>query len=178
MLKFFVEPGYDVKPPQREWGNAGVDFFIPNMSPAFSTAFAEKNSSGGARLAQKIDTDEWVIIVKPHCAVNIPSGLRSRISANVALEAQNKSGVAAKHQLVYGAATVDSNYQGIIHCHLISTSDNEIILPLGTKIVQFIPRFIDVSPIEVVTDGDFNKFYENFEFNNRGDGAFGSTGTK
>ena len=61
---------------------------------------------------------------------------------------------------------------------MINTSDKEIIIPLGTKIVQFIPRLIDTSDLEVVTDGNFDKFYENFEFNNRGEGAFGSTGTK
>ena len=27
MLKFLIESGYDVKAPQREAGNAGVDFF-------------------------------------------------------------------------------------------------------------------------------------------------------
>lgn len=176
MIRFFIEPGYDVKAPQREFGNAGVDFFIPNMTPTFKEAFEAKNKDG-AEIFQTVE-GEWCICIKPHGDVNVPSGVRSFIPSNVALEAQNKSGVAAKHKLVYGAATVDANYQGIIHCHLINTSNREVIIPLGTKIVQFIPRIIDTSDIEVVCDGNFDKFYKDFEFNNRGDGAFGSTGTK
>ena len=177
MIKFFIEPGYAVKMPVREYGNAGCDFFIPEMTDKFKEEFEKKNV-GGAELFADAVKNEWCILIKPHGDVNIPSGIRSYLSANVALEAQNKSGVATKHKLVYGAATVDANYQGIIHCHLINTSDKEVIIPLGTKIVQFIPRLIDTSDIEVVTDGDFDKFYENFEFSNRGEGAFGSTGTK
>lgn len=177
MIKFFIEPGYDVKAPQREFGNSGVDFFIPNMTPTFAKAFEAKNK-GGAELIQDVNSKEWFIVIRPHGDVNIPSGIRSRISANICLDAQNKSGVAMKYKLVYGAALIDQNYQGIIHCHLINTSNKEVVIPLGSKIVQFVPRQVDLSPIEVVTDGDFDKFYENFEFSNRGDGAFGSTGTK
>jgi dUTPase len=44
------------------------------------------------------------------------------------------------------------------------------------KIVQFIPRIIDTSDIEVYNDISFDEFYKNFEFSNRGEGAFGSTG--
>lgn len=176
MIKFFVEPGYDVKHPVREFGNSGVDMFIPNFTEKFKEAFEEKNVDG-AELFQDFEGN-WCIRIKPHGDVNIPSGLRCRISPNICLEAQNKSGVAMKHKLVYGAALVDQNYQGIIHLHLIETAGEEVILPLGSKIIQFVPRLVDLSPIEVETDGDFNKFYENFEFSNRGDGAFGSTGTK
>ena len=32
MIKLFVEPGYEVKKPVREFGNAGIDFFIPEYS--------------------------------------------------------------------------------------------------------------------------------------------------
>lgn len=174
MIKLFVEPGYEVKKPVREFGNAGIDFFIPEYNRVFEDAFIVKNINTGAVL----DFVKKCIIVKPHGDVNIPTGIRSRISANIALEAQNKSGVAMKYKMVYGAATVDANYQGIIHAHLINTSDKEIVLPLGAKIVQFIPRFIDISPVEVYDDITLEEFYDNFEFSNRGEGAFGSTGTK
>jgi dUTPase len=114
--------------------------------------------------------------VPEHGRVNIPSGVRSRIEPNVALEAQNKSGIATKHGLVYGAATVDANYQGIIHISLINTTNRAVKLPLGSKAVQFIPRIIDTSVVEVYEDVSFEDFYADFEFSNRGEGAFGSTG--
>lgn len=170
MIKFFIEPGYLVKKPERDSGNAGVDFFIPNISETFIKAFNEKNDSENAVIS------EQHICIKPHGRVNIPSGVRSYISTNVALEAQNKSGVATKLGLVYGASTVDANYQGIIHISLINTTDKPISLPFGMKIVQFIPRLIDTSPIEVYDNVSFDDFYADFEFSNRGEGAFGSTG--
>jgi dUTPase len=174
MIRFFIEPGYDVKKPEREYGNAGIDFFIPEHTGAFETAFNEKNVPQNAYLEQS--ADGWFIIIPAHGRVNIPSGVRSRISPNVALEAQNKSGIATKHGLVYGAATVDANYQGIIHVSLINTSDATVKMKLGAKAVQFIPRIIDVSPVEVFDDISYEEFYEDFKFSNRGEGAFGSTG--
>lgn len=172
MIKFFIEPGYDVKAPTRDYGNAGVDFFIPNATVAFINAFNAKNEPENASMS--VESDK--IFIMPHGRVNIPSGIRSFISPNVALEAHNKSGIATKHGLVFGASTVDANYQGIIHISLINTTDKVVVLPLGMKVVQFIPRLIDVSPIEVYNNISFEEFYKDFEFSNRGEGAFGSTG--
>ena len=175
MIKFFIEPGYDVKAPERDYGNAGVDCFIPFYNEVFHDAFNAKNTPDLAFLAGKEDGTK-VIRIMPHGRVNIPSGLRSRIDANVALEAHNKSGIATKYGLVFGASTCDSNYQGIIHISLINTTNKIIDLPLGMKAVQFIPRLIDISPIEVYNNITFDEFYKDFEFSNRGEGAFGSTG--
>lgn len=174
MIKFLIEPGFVVKKPERDYGNAGIDFFIPEYTDAFDNAFSDKNQPHNAYLEQS--ADGWYIIIPVHGRVNIPSGVRSRISHNIALEAQNKSGVATKHGLVYGAATVDANYQGIIHISLINTSAEAVKLPLGSKAVQFIPRIIDPTTIEVCEDMTFEDFYKDFEFSNRGEGAFGSTG--
>lgn len=174
MIRFYIEPGYSVKHPEREYGNAGIDFFVPEYTDAFAKAFNEKNVHHNAYLEQS--ADGWFIIIPEHGRVNIPSGVRSRISPNVALEAQNKSGIATKHGLVYGAATVDANYQGIIHVSLINTSNYDVKLKLGAKAVQFIPRIIDTDPVEVFDNISYEEFYKDFEFSNRGDGAFGSTG--
>lgn len=172
MIKFFIEPGYDVKAPVRDYGNAGVDFYIPNATVDFINAFNAKNHPDNAYMT--VESNK--IFIMPHGRVNIPSGIRSFISPNVALEAHNKSGIATKYGLVFGASTVDANYQGIIHISLINTTDKVIELPLGMKVVQFIPRLIDTSAIEVYSDISFEDFYKDFEFSNRGEGAFGSTG--
>jgi dUTPase len=175
MIKFFIEPGYDVKAPERDFGNAGVDFFIPKHTDAFVKAFNEKNAAANAVLDFN-EEGEPVIKIMPHGRVNIPSGIRSFIPTNVALEAHNKSGIATKYGLVFGASTCDANYQGIIHISLINTTGKIVELPLGMKAVQFIPRLIDTSPIEVYNNISFDEFYKDFEFSNRGEGAFGSTG--
>lgn len=176
MIKFYIEPGYDVKKPERDYGNAGIDFFIPTMNPVFAEAFESKNDPENAYLVYDDHDGSWIIRIPAHGRVNIPSGVRSYIDPNVALEAQNKSGIATKRGLVYGAATVDANYQGIIHISLINTTADVIDLALGSKVVQFIPRIIDPSAIKVVTEGTVEEFYTGFSFNNRGEGAFGSTG--
>lgn len=175
MIKFFIEPGYDVKAPEREYGNAGVDCFVPKATDTFVKAFNEKNSADNAILDFS-GTGVPVIKIMPHGRVNIPSGIRSRIPANVALEAHNKSGIATKYGLVFGASTVDASYTGIIHISLINTTSKIVEIPLGMKAVQFIPRVIDISPIEVYNNMSLDEFYKDFEFSNRGEGAFGSTG--
>jgi dUTP pyrophosphatase len=175
MIKFFIEPGYDVKVPVRDAGNAGVDFFIPNYNETFMEAFEAKNIDDNAFICTNAD-GKTVVRIMPHGRANIPSGIRSFIPANVALEAQNKSGIASKYGLVYGASVVDANYQGIIHISLINTTDQSVDLPLGMKAVQFLPRVIDISPIEVYNNMTLDEFYKDFEFSNRGEGAFGSTG--
>lgn len=177
MIKFLKEAGYTVKDPERTFGNAGIDFFIPEATPEFYAAFEAKNTRDNAQLWHN-DKGEHFINILPHGRVNIPSGFRSYISDNIALEAQNKSGIATKYGLVYGASTVDASYEGIIHLSLINTTGKSIDLPLGTKIIQFIPRLIDVSEIEVDHISSVEDFYADFKFSNRGEGAFGSTGTK
>jgi hypothetical protein len=42
--------------------------------------------------------------------------------------------------------------------------------------MQFIPRVIDPTVPEVYEDMTLEEFYADFEFDNRGEGAFGSTG--
>lgn len=174
MIRFYIEPGYNVKYPEREYGNAGIDFRVPEYTEAFENAFNEKNISCNARLVYSIDG--WFIEIPAHGRANIPSGVRSRISPNIALEAQNKSGVATKSGLVYGAATIDSSYKGIIHISVINTTAHTVVVPLGMKVMQFIPRIIDPGAIEVFDNISLDEFYKDFEFTNRGEGAFGSTG--
>ena len=175
MINFYVEPGYDVKKPERDFGNAGIDFFVPNYSEAFVNAFNEKNVKENAYLFVN-EKGENFIRIEPHGRVNIPSGIRSRICVNVALEAHNKSGIATKLGLVFGASTVDASYQGIIHISLINTTTKPVDIPLGMKVVQFIPRIIDISEIAVYDNMTLEEFYKDFEHTNRGEGAFGSTG--
>ena len=175
MIKFLIEPGYDVKAPVRDAGNAGVDFFIPNYNETFMKAFEVKNVDDNAFICTN-DDGQVVVRIMPHGRANIPSGIRSFIPADVALEAQNKSGIASKYGLVYGASVVDANYQGIIHISLINTTNQSVDLPLGMKAVQFLPRMIDISPVEVHNNMSLDEFYKGFEFSNRGEGAFGSTG--
>lgn len=189
MIKFLLIR--DVAAPEREKGNAGFDFFVPE--------FNEKFKEDCAKEAEKIPAsavnfllDEWgkeYIGVKPHGRVNIPSGVKSYLTLgmplssyglNIDLVVENKSGVATKKGLDVGAVEIDPNYQGEIHLSLTNTSDNYLRIYAGDKITQLVPRvYVDVEP-EVVKleDTTEEEFWENFKYNNRGSGGFGSSGDR
>ena len=69
----------DVKDPQRELGNAGIDTFVPNFSEQFMADLKAKNPT--------IDIREDGINIGPQESVNIPMGLKVSIPTNIAFEA-------------------------------------------------------------------------------------------
>lgn len=160
----------DVKSPIRDLGNAGFDCFVPNFSEDFMNKLIEKNPD--------LLIDETGVVVDPGQAVLIPSGLKTAFADNIALEANNKSGVATKRMLVYGASVIDSSYQGEIHLHLINVGRASQKIVYGEKIMQFIPRIIDTDTHEVFDSSDIaeEEFFNGVK-TARGEGGFGSTGT-
>lgn len=155
-----------VKAPQRAYGDAGIDCFVPHQTKEFEKVMREKNPD--------IEFTEIGFIVKPQQAVLIPLGIKSSFEPNIALMANNKSGVATKKQLVFGAQLIDSNYQGEIHAHLINTGTEDQKIYYGDKIIQFVPVYINSDEFTVETDED--NFYATKS--ERGEGGFGSTGDK
>lgn len=173
MVKFLKTKDYPVKSPKCNVGqDAGIDFYVPSYSEGFVKAFKEKNPS--KEIEEK--DGKYFIRVAPHSDVNIPSGIYSSFPSNIALVGANKSGVASKQKLIYGAHVIDASYQGIIHLHMINTSDDWQVINLDEKVVQFIPFIIDISGISVDEESEISKmdFYEGKK-TERGEGAFGST---
>ena len=179
----------DVKDPVRVVGeNAGIDIFIPENTEEFRKALVEKNPHFGIAIDQKTGTwwlqnenrsyitiNDGVIHIAPHKDVIIPSGIRSKFGPELALIANNKSGIATKKKLVFGASVIDCSYQGEWHLHLINTSNRWQELECGQKAIQFIPHLISTEPIEIL-DQTPEEFYT--EKTSRGEGWQGSTGTK
>lgn len=157
----------NVKNPERREGDAGFDVYVPELTEQFLNDIKAKNLD--------IDISIDGIKVGPGEAVNIPTGLKTKFPPNIALEANNKSGVATKKKLVYGASVVDSSYQGEIHAHVINVGTDVQLIKYGEKIVQFIPRLIDTDCHEVYENMTDEEFYEGIQ-TERGAGAFGSTG--
>lgn len=157
-----------VKSPIRaHQSDAGIDFFIPIFDKKFIKDFKDKNDSKYAVL------NKSEIIVYANGRVLIPSGLHFNISdGGYALIAFNKSGVATKTGFTVGAAVIDENYQGEVHLSLLNTSNKDVIIYPGQKIIQFlyIPILNDI-PTEV----PFEKLYN--KKTSRGKGGFGSTGS-
>lgn len=134
----------EVKTPTRGTSkSAGLDFYVPE--------------------------DFEKTVLKPHEAVLIPSGIKAYVPEGYAMIAFNKSGVALKHGLDVGACVVDEDYEGEIHLHMTNTSNKEVVIESGMKLVQFVLLPVNYEDIEVVNllpkrDGE------------RGSGGFGSTG--
>lgn len=182
----------EVKNPVRNVAeNAGIDFYIPENTQDFYNDLLLKNQvSGFGAVAEEkdntavftsknwsyIDRATGVIHIAPHKAIIIPTGIRSKFGPNLALIANNKSGIATKKQLIFGASVIDASYQGEWHINLINTSDEYQTLECGQKAVQFIPHLISTDPVEVV-DMTPEEFYKDSK-SSRGEGWAGSTGLK
>ena len=139
----------DVKTPTRANStDAGVDFFIPN------------EYDGKTELS-------------PGESCFIPSGIKVNVPEGYVLIAFNKSGVATKKGLHVGACVVDCGYQGELHINLTNVSAEDQIISAGDKIVQFVLLPLGDPAIELVEE---NNLYETVS--TRGEGGFGSSGTK
>lgn len=167
MIKFLKVR--DVKDPIRDVNeNAGIDFFIPEKSDSLIAAIVAFNPN--------ITFSDNTIIIPPHEDVKIPAGIKSVFDKNIAFIAANKSGVATKNKLIFGAQVIDSSYQGEWNIHLINWSKQEQRIEFGKKIIQFIPTIIS-NEEHTVEDLLFTTEEEFFpEKTNRGAGGFGSTG--
>ena len=168
----------DVKSPIRNVKeNAGIDFYIPEDNEEFRQALLAKNATminGASSNEYNYIDDSGTIFIAPHSDVLIPSGIKSKFENNMALIANNKSGVATKKKLVFGASVIDASYQGEWHLHLINTSDVYQSVACGTKVIQFIPHLISTDPVEIV-EMSAEDFYKDTT-SSRGEGGFGSTG--
>ena len=106
-----------VKAPERNVReNTGIDIYIPDNTPEFAQAIKEKNTDSVVGIREDLqefrnytgrdwpevyfNTTTGRIQIAPHCAVIIPTGIRSKFGPNIALIANNKSGIATKKQLL------------------------------------------------------------------------------
>lgn len=168
MGKIKISKIRDVKSPSRGTElSAGIDFYVPEKNDELIEALKSKNKPEEYYVAG----DE--IVVKPHCRILIPSGIKVKVNPNTALIAYNKSGVASKKGLAVMACVVDEDYQGEVHISLVNTTDEYVKICFGDKITQFIEEVIEKSEVEIVP---VETLYETET--SRGEGGFGSTGTK
>ena len=126
----------------------------------------------------KFDENEGrsYIPLAPLQRVNIPSGIYCKMEdPGRALIAHNKSGVASKKGLIFGAQVVDYEYQGEIHINIINTSSKLVKVYEGDKLMQFIEMPIFTSDIQEVEE--IQDLYPEGE-TSRGAGGFGSTDKK
>lgn len=167
-IKLFVNG--DVKAPERKYGDAGIDFFVPYKTNKFISDLKEKNPNSLRLVDDGIE-------LYPGKDVLIPTYIHSRFSPEWMLRASNKSGIATKQKLRIGAEIVDSSYEGIIHMHVFNDGEKVTIIKYGQKLVQFVPVRVNPDDIVVVYDDEITleEFYEGHD-TERGAEGFGHTG--
>ena len=164
----------DVKSPVRGTAEAaGIDFFVPNCNTRFINDFREKNPEIYCVIAA--DDSSMDFVLHPQQRVLIPSGIKTWMTPGTALIAANKSGVASKKGLIFGAQVVDSDYAGEVHISVINTSNEDVIIKCGEKLIQFIHTPVLLTPSEEVDEYTFNSLHDKSV---RGEGGFGSTGVQ
>jgi dUTP pyrophosphatase len=172
VVKFFK--ARDVKSPVRGTSEAaGIDFYVPNYTEQFENDFKEKNS--GIKYEINADRTGMKIWIAPGERILVPSGIHTWMEPGTALIAANKSGVATKKGLIFGAQVVDSDYAGEVHISIINVGTQSQVIECGDKLIQFIHTPVLLSNLEMVDDSEFNKLHDK---SLRGEGGFGSTGTK
>jgi len=160
----------EVKSPSRaNRFDAGIDFYVPAFTPEFVRILREKNPG--------LDIDKNGIYLVQGQRVLIPAGIHCQMFDNDrALIAANKSGVATKQGLIFGAQVVDYEYQGEIHLSLIYTGDGTCEILPGQKILQFLEMPIFCSEIRIDETLSPEEFYK--VATSRGADGFGSTDKK
>lgn len=139
----------DVKSPVRgHETDAGIDFFVPN--------------------------DFGAVTLEPGQDVLIDAGIRVIVPKGYALIFKEKSGVATKRKLTVGACVVDSDYRGNVHLHLFNNGTETQMIEAGDKITQGLVVPVSLCQTEEVS----GEVYEEYCNTARGEGGFGSTGTK
>ena len=106
----------------------------------------------------------------------IPSGIHVNLPKNVYLKVENKSGVASKRGLIFGADVIDQDYQGEMHINLINVCNNISIINAGDKIVQMLALFQPIMR-ETKEYSSIDELYKNKK-SERGSDGFGSTDKK
>jgi len=132
-------------------------------APEYATQF-----SAGLDLKANMDSP---VTLAPLSRAIVPTGLFIALPQGTEAQVRPRSGLAAKHgvTVLNSPGTVDADYRGEIKVILVNLSNEDFVINPGERIAQLVvARFEKVQWEEV---GDLDE-------TERGEGGFGSTGTK
>lgn len=111
------------------------------------------------------------IVLKPFQRHLVPTGIALEIPIHCEAQVRARSGLAIKNgiALVNAPGTIDADYRGEIQVILINLSDQDFTIERGERIAQIV--------INPIVHADFQEVTELTE-TSRGEGGFGSTGTR
>lgn len=164
----------DVHVPTRaNQGDAGMDFYVPNdltvddLIKCNTTTYVGNcsitdhhihvPSNEVCGLINEAD-NLFCILIGPHATCVIPSGICGILEPEASmLQANDKSGVSSKKKLKVTASIIDSPYTGEIHHVVFNTSNEQVIIDLGEKLVQYIHIPIYLTQPDEINMSEFEK---------------------
>ena len=113
--------------------------------------------------------------IQPGGSVILGTGLKFGVPHGYMIQIMNRSGNAAKKQLMVGACVVDSGYDGEVFVNLHNIGPNAQTINAGDKIAQAV--VIPVVPVRFLETSNDNLYeWAPITISDRGSGALGSTG--
>tara|TARA_Y100000004_G_C8665853_1_gene307170 strand:- start:27 stop:491 length:465 start_codon:yes stop_codon:yes gene_type:complete len=113
--------------------------------------------------------------IPPGGSVILGTGLKFGVPHGYMIQIMNRSGNAAKKQLMVGACVVDSGYDGEVFVNLHNIGPNSQTINAGDKIAQAV--VIPVVPVRFLEAQNDNLYeWSPITISDRGSGALGSTG--
>mgnify|MGYP003126218318 CR=1 FL=1 len=118
---------------------------------------------------------EWTCMIKPGESKILPTGLKFGVPHGYMIQIMNRSGNAAKKQLMVGACVVDSGYDGEVFVNLHNIGKEAQTVSAGDKIAQAV--VIPVVPVRFLETKNDNLYdWAPITISDRRDGSLGSTG--
>ncbi|MBO7603153.1 MAG: dUTP diphosphatase [Bacteroidales bacterium] len=111
------------------------------------------------------------IVLGPLCRAMVPTGLFLEIPAGYEVQVRPRSGLAAKKGITVlnAPGTIDADYRGEVCVILVNLSSEPFVIEKGERIAQLVLAAhgrVEWEESETLSESD------------RGEGGFGSTGTK
>ena len=141
---------------------------IKRLSKEVSLPRYETSGSSGMDLAAYINNS---INLESGKSQIIPTGISVAIPEGFEIQIRPRSGLAAKNKIsvLNTPGTIDADYRGEIKVILINLSDKTFVIEKGLRIAQMV-----VCPIIQARLEEVDELNQTI----RGEGGFGSTGTK
>ncbi len=131
--------------------------------PAYATEFA-----AGMDVRASISEP---IVLKPLCRAMVHTGLYLEIPSGYEVQVRPRSGLAAKKGITVlnAPGTIDADYRGEVCVILVNLSNEDFVVENGERVAQLVLARHEVIEWEEVDE---------LAASGRGEGGFGSTGTK
>jgi dUTP pyrophosphatase len=159
---------YDNSPKKEVSSVKKLEIKFINKSPYKNPVYAKEGDSGFDLRANESGS------LKPLERKLVPTGLFFELPEGCELQIRPRSGLAYKHGITVlnSPGTVDTGYRGEIKVLLVNISNDKFTWNKGDRIAQGV--------VSYRISSDYGNLLEVLEINKseRGEGGFGSTGTK